>query len=179
MRQSSLVLVSASIATLALASCAAMSIGSYVARDADFNRYQTYAWGPVDTFTTGDPRLDNNTVFQERVQASVDRELTARTFKRTSSGTPDLLIHYHASMSQQVDVNGADQKYGYCDDCRPFVFEAGTLTVDLVDTHANKLVWRGWAEGSLDGVIDDQKLMEQRIDDAVARILAKLPRRVT
>lgn len=179
MRQSSMVLVGAAIATLVLASCAAMSISSYVARDADFNRYRTYAWGPADTFGTGDPRLDNNTLFLERLQTAVDKELAARRFEKTSSGAPDLLIHYHASVSQRVDVNGADQKYGYCDDCRPFVFDAGTLTVDLVDSRTNKLVWRGWAEGSLDGIIDDQKSMEQRIDDAVARILAKLPRKVT
>jgi hypothetical protein len=31
---------------------------------------------------------------------------------------------------------------------------------------------------SLDGVVDNQEWMEKRIDDAVARILAKLPRRL-
>ena len=48
----------------------------------------------------------------------------------------------------------------------------------LVGTRTNKLVWRGWAEGSVDGVIDNQEWMEARIDDAVAQILQRLPRRL-
>jgi hypothetical protein len=34
---------------------------------------------------------------------------------------------------------------------------------------------RGWAEGSLDGVIEDQRWMEERIDISVERILARFP----
>ena len=49
--------------------------------------------------------------------------------------------------------------------------------LDLVDAPTSRLVWRGWAEGSIEGAIDDQKLMEERIDEAVAKILARLPRR--
>jgi hypothetical protein len=178
MMRRSQVFVGTAIAALVLAGCATMQIGSYVDRAAEFNRYRTYAWGPTDFFRTGDPRLDNNTFFQERVQAAVDRELSARGFEKVSSGAPDLLIHYHASVTQRVDISGADRQHGYCDECRPFVFDAGTLTLDLVDTRTNKLVWRGWAEGSLDGVINDQMWMEQRVDEAVARILEKLPRRL-
>jgi hypothetical protein len=36
-------------------------------------------------------------------------------------------------------------------------------------------VWRGWAEDSINGVIDNQEWMEQAIDQAVARILRQLP----
>jgi hypothetical protein len=45
-----------------------------------------------------------------------------------------------------------------------------------VDTGSNKLVWRGWAESSLDGIIDNQTWLEQKIDQAVTRIMAKMPR---
>jgi len=38
------------------------------------------------------------------------------------------------------------------------------------------LIWRGWAEGSIEGVIDNQTWMESRIDEAVAKILERLPR---
>jgi hypothetical protein len=104
----------------------------------------------------------------------------ARGFEKATSGTPDLLLHYHASVTQRIDVNAIDRQYGYCnsDDCQPYVYEAGTLTIDVVDARANRLVWRGWAEGTVDGVIDNQGWLEQRIDDAVARILARLPRQL-
>lgn len=59
---------------------------------------------------------------------------------------------------------------------RQFVYDEGTLVVDLVDPRAQTLVWRGWAESSFEGAIDDQAWMEARIDEAVARILERLPR---
>jgi hypothetical protein len=36
-------------------------------------------------------------------------------------------------------------------------------------------MWRGWAERGLEGVIDDQAWMDTAIDDAVTRIMARLP----
>jgi hypothetical protein len=48
---------------------------------------------------------------------------------------------------------------------------------DLVDAQTNQVVWRGWVEGSLDGVVNNQEWMEQKIDEVVARIFEKCPRR--
>lgn len=166
------------IAALALAGCATMNVGSFVERGAEFSRYRTYGWGPAEALETGDPRLDNNPFFHERVRSAVDGLLAARGFERTTSGTPDLLLHYHANITQRIDVNAIDQRYGYCDECRSYVYDAGTLTLDFVDTRTNKLVWRGWAERSMEGVIDNQEWMEERIDEAVRRILERLPRRL-
>ena len=154
-----------------------MNVSSYLDRGADLGRYHTYAWGPADAMGTGDPRLDSNPFFEERVQADVEKQLATRGFEKTT-GTPELLLHYHASINQKVDANIADQKYGYCNECKPYVYDAGTIVLDLVDARSNKLVWRGWAEDSLDGVIDNQQLMERKIDDAVTRILQRLPPRL-
>ena len=162
----------------AVTGCATMIVSSYLARGADIARYQTYSWAPAGSLSTGDPRLDNNPFFHERIHADVDQQLTARGFEKTAANMPDLLIHYHASISQQINLNGADRKSGDCDDCRPYVFDAGTLLVDLVDARTNKVVWRGWAEDSVDGIIDNQKWMEEKIDEAVRRMMEKLPRRL-
>jgi hypothetical protein len=166
----------AAAASLVAAACASLTINSFVERGIDFRLYRTYTWGPSETLSTGDPRLDNNRFFHERLQADVEKALGDRGFEKATSRTPpDLTIHYHTSVTQRVDPNGADQKYGYCDECEPYVYDAGTLVIDLVDTRTNKVVWRGWAEGSMDGVVDNQKWMEQKVDDAVARIMARLP----
>ena len=166
------------LAAPALAGCATIDVHSYVERGADLRQYRTYNWGPTDTSSTGDPRLDNNRFFDERVRSAVERGLAGRGLEKTTSGTPDLLVHYHASVTQEIDVRNIDREYAYCDgaDCEPYVYDAGTLFVDLVDRNTNTLVWRGWAEGSMDGVIDNQEWMERRIDEAVTRILERLPR---
>jgi hypothetical protein len=67
-----------------------------------------------------------------------------------------VLIHIHARAGQSIEV--------------------GTLMVDLIDRRTNRLAWRGWSEDSFDGVVDDQRWMEETIDKTVARILARLPR---
>ena len=44
-----------------------------------------------------------------------------------------------------------------------------------VDSRSNRLLWRGWAERGLEGVIDDQTWMDEVVDDAVRRIMERFP----
>jgi hypothetical protein len=159
--------------------CAALSVNSYIDPKIDLQRYRTFNWGPPDTLSTGDPRLDNNRFFDERVRIQVERGLASRGFEKTTDA-PDLLLHYHASVSQEIDTSKIDRDYQYCDerDCEPYVYDAGTLVIDIVEPGSKRLIWRGWAEGSFEGVIDNQEWLEKRIDDAVARILNRLPHRL-
>jgi len=166
------------LAAFAISSCATMGVSSYIERGTDMARYQTYGWAPAGSLSTGDPRLDNNPFFHGRIQSDVEKQLAARGFEKATAGTPDLLVHYHVSISQRIDLNGTDRKDGDCQDCQPFVFDAGTLLVDLVDARTNKLVWRGWAEDSMSGAIDNQKFMEDKIDEAVLKMMERLPRRL-
>ena len=173
-------LLGTALVALALAGCATMTVRSYSEKGATFPHYETYMWGPADELTTGDPRLDNNPFFHERVRADVEKLLAARGFKKVTAAPGDLIVHYHASFRDRIDVNGIDREYGYCeevDTCRPYVSEAGTLTIDLVDAKAKRLAWRGWAEGTVNGVIENQDYMEKKIDDAVAKIGENIPRR--
>ena len=167
------------ITSLGLAAgCATMIVNSYGASGADVRQYRTYAWGPAHSRPTGDPRLDNNRFFDERVRARVDDELSRRGFEKTATPTGDLLVHYHASVSQQIDIGELDGVQSCATgDCRPYVFDKGTLVVELVQPSDGTLIWRGWAESSFEGVVEDQAWMESRIDEAVAKILARLPRR--
>jgi hypothetical protein len=165
------------MSSLALTACGSIQVNSYSERDVDFTRYSSYGWEPADQRSTGDPRLDNNPFFHERIRREVDRQLRRRGFQ--TSTEPDLAIHYHANVTDQVDVNGADREAGYCGegDCQPYVYQAGTLLFDLVDTRTKRVVWRGWAAGRVDGVVNNQEWMEQKIDEIVARIFEKCPRK--
>ena len=168
------------LSAFVLTACAAtMHVNSYTNRGSDFKRYKTYTFAPADRMSTGDPRLDGNPFFNERMKADIEKQMAAKGFEKIASAPPDLFVHYHASFTQQVDANNLDREYGYCKtgDCRPSVYDAGTLMVDLVDRRTNALVWRGWSESSVDGVIDNQVWLEQKVDDAITRILGQLPHR--
>ena len=170
----------ATIATLgavAAGACAPITAHSFVPRGITFTQYRSFGWEPEASFPTGDPRLDNNPFFQTRIRTQAESQLEKRGFEKSTSPTADLMLHYHASVSQQLDIAAADQKYRPCEDCEPgSVFDAGTILLDLVDRRTNTLVWRGWAQTDLSR-IDDQPAFEQRVDDTIARIVATIPSR--
>jgi len=168
-----------SVATLT--ACATrMTVGSHVEHGLDLSRYRIFAWGPADALPTGDARLDRNPFFKDHVQGAVEKGLAARGFRLIAPAeSPDLLIHYHANISQRINVNHADPAYGYCSqaDCPPNIveYEAGTLVFDVVDARTNRLLWRGWAQNSVEDMLHKPDVMAKTIDQAVARMLLRLP----
>ena len=168
------------LAALAITGCATMTVSSHIQNGIDFGRFRTYDWGPADALPTGDPRLDKDPFFQDHMQGAVERQMAAKGFARAEDGHPDLLIHYHANVTQRIDIAAADRDRGYCyeDDCRAgaIEYEGGTLVLDLVDTATNKVIWRGWAQESLERVLDNKDRMDRDINEAVRRMLERLPR---
>src|SRR5262245_25622715 len=100
------------------ASCATMTVSSHVERGLDFGRYRTFDWGPPDELPTSDARLDASPFFRDYLQGAVEKQLARRGLAMSAS--PDLLIHYHASVTKRLDVSHVDQDRGYCysDGCR-------------------------------------------------------------
>lgn len=172
-------LAAVALSALALTGCATMNVSSHIERGLDFAQYRTYDWGPADALPTGDPRLDKDPFFQDHVLGAVEKQLALKGFERSTSGAPNLLIHYHASINQRINVNRMDREHGYCyaDDCHAGVidYEAGTLVLDIVDARTNRVIWRGWAQDSVEGVLDNQDRMARKIDEAVRRMLERLP----
>ena len=164
----------------AMAGCASLTVSSHLERGINFAEYVTYDWGRRDSLPVGDPRLDNNEFFRDYVEGAIEKRLSAKGFERATSGESDLLIHYHATVAQKLDVREADLSYGYCydEDCagRVSEFEQGTLVVDIVDRRTNKLIWRGWAQDTMTGVIDHQERLERQVDEAVMKMIQLLPR---
>lgn len=167
------------LAAAVVAACAPMRVNSYEWPGAEFGRYRTFGWAAQDRLSTGDARLDNNEIFRAGVRRAVERELTPRGFEPADPAAADLLVHVHAHVDQRIESRNLDRDLGPCAPgaCGPYVYDAGTLLLDLVDRRTNAVVWRGWAEGSLDAAIDQQDQLERTVDEAVAKILARLPRR--
>ena len=161
------------ISSLMIGGCALRRVDSYLARDVNLASYRTYAWSPVQPGTTGDVRLDNNEIFQERVRAAVEKQLAAHGFEKTA-GAPQLLVHYRASVEQRFDVPELEP-WESCAECKPFIYDAGTLLIQLVDARTNQLLWRGWSKANVDRIVDNQPWLEEHIDETVAKIFERLP----
>jgi hypothetical protein len=166
---------------ITLYACAApIEVHSFMDQRTALRRYRTYAWGVGEPVPTGDPRLDSNRFVEERIRARVEEALTRRGFEKVASDRPDMIVHYHLLVAQEIQGRDPDPGYTTCaaGDCRPSVYDKGTLFVDLVDPATKLLLWRGWAESPIDGVVDNQAWIEERIDTTVARILRRLPNRL-
>jgi hypothetical protein len=123
------------LGTIALAGCATtMTSGSHVQTGLRMAQYHTYDWGPADALPTGDPRLDKDPFFQDHIEGAVEKQLAAKGLVR-AEGTPDLLLHYHASIDTRIDVGRTERAYESCQgaDCQSWVvdYEAGTLLLDV------------------------------------------------
>jgi hypothetical protein len=157
-----------------------MNVSSHVERGLDITKYRTYDWGPADALPTGDPRLDKDPFFKDHVEGAVEKSMAARGLERVTIGPPDLRIHYHANISERIDIDRVDRDRGYClgEGCTPPVvsYEAGTLVIDVIDARTNELIWRGWAQNSVKGMLENQDTMARRIDEAVTRMFARFPR---
>jgi hypothetical protein len=162
---------------LATAGCATILVSSHVRRDVDFSRFRSFDWGPADALPTGDPRLDGDPVFKDYLQGAVERRLAEHGLALATAGTPDLLIHYHANVTRRFDVNHVDQEYhdGTGNAGGVTHYEAGTIVLDIIDASTNQLVWRGWAQEDLDGVIGNPRRMKAVIERAVGQMLDRLP----
>lgn len=160
-----------------LAGCASLTVRSYVVPDVELARYRTYAWEGAAPGATGDARLDNNEFFDARVRERIDTELARRGLEKQSPGVEaDLLVRYDAGVTQKVDFGTATQpsaQRGHDDPPAAMVYDEGALVIDVIDNRTKALVWRGWAEGYLAEVVDDQRLLEARIDEVVSHIFRR------
>jgi hypothetical protein len=107
---------------------------------------------------------------------AVEKQLVLKGFRLLEGSSPDLRVHYHANVRQRIDVEATDRQYGYyAGDAEPrkVEFEQGTLVVDVIDARTNRLIWRGWAQDSVD--VDNRDRLHRQVDEGVARMFKYFP----
>ncbi|MFQ5937362.1 MAG: DUF4136 domain-containing protein [Acidiferrobacterales bacterium] len=177
----------------ALAGCSTITVSTDHDREANFSALTSYAWMPPPA-ENPTARFDEQFV-RERVHAAVDRELTAKGYRKQpkGSGTPDFLIVYYAALVTKMRATTVTVGYGYsmgwgstsgaggtvtaaAQEPRGTVYEyeEGSLVIDIVNARTRKLMWRGSAQSK----IDDQAPREKNaalIDEAVLEMLKRFP----
>ena len=173
-------LIIAAVGSLVAAGCATMTVGSHVERGLNVGDYRTFDWGLADALPVSDPRLERDPFFQDHLRGAVEKAMAARGFAWSTDEAPDLLLHYHANITERIDIDRLEARYGYCvtDGCSvPTVrYEAGTLVLDVLDARTNRLLWRGWAQHAVSGMLANQDTMARQINEAVARMFAEFPK---
>jgi len=176
----------AALATLALAGCSTVKVVTDFDTEASFHSYKTFAWLPGPEKATGIARIDNP-LLAKRIRKSVTRQLQLQSYVEADASSADMLVGYHISLEQKVDVTTMNDYYGYGrrssrawggsmahSRTMVHVYETGTLVIDLVDRQRNELVWRGSGESRLTPNPTPEEI-DKKVTEVVGAILAKFP----
>ena len=178
-------LVLAAVLGLAVSGCAGFQVTQDYDPAADFSGYRSWYWLPPSV--SGDPRVDNDLV-HARIRRAVESSLSARGFRKTSTGEGDFGVGYHVLIEGKTDVRTIDNYYGYGPGWGRYggrvggvysetyvdQYEEGTLILDVVDTGSMSLAWRGSTSARVQENLDPQARAE-RVQKAVDAILAEFP----
>ena len=138
----------------------------------DFSRYQTYAWALS-------PKVDFlNQLMQSRLIGFIEEALAAKRLRRVETGG-DLLVNFQMNVRQEkiytTLTNGFGWDWGWGSEIATTaeqVITLGTLTVDVVDSHGNRLVFEGVSTAPISSKPAHNT---KRLAKAVSEIFEKYP----
>ncbi len=159
--------------------CSDITVKHDYDKDAPFAALKTFDWLPMPTMAAGSVKaaMERNSLLDNRIKTAVNNQLAAKGYTQ-SAGNPDFLLMYHTGAQDKVDVTNWGYGYG-----RPYwgashvdvyQYTQGTLILDIIDAKTKQLIWRGYAEGTIDPNASTEK-REKRLNEAVTKILAKFP----
>jgi hypothetical protein len=153
--------------------------GADFAPSTDFARYSVYSWDEADDRPVGDPRLENNPFFEQRLHAAIAVELAEHGIVSEGLGA-GLVVHHHVTVRNRVDVYEADENRGYTrgmptDRAQIIQFDEGTILVDIADAETKDVIWRGWAVFDISRALANPDLMERAIEEAIRKMFGDFP----
>jgi hypothetical protein len=170
----------AAVVALSTTACGhATTAGTDYEPSLNFGFYDTFAWNEAAILRTRDARLDDNPFFEDRLFEAVERELATRGIRHEESA-PELLLHYHLSVADHIDVFEAKPRW---DDPTPkytpgrevVQYEQGTVVLHFVDPATGETLWIGWGQGDINAALTESIKMREWVDDVVALMFEDFP----
>ncbi|MCW8803345.1 MAG: DUF4136 domain-containing protein, partial [Ignavibacteriaceae bacterium] len=127
--------------------------------------------------------LAQDQLIYRRVQAAVDKELSAKGIELVESDEFDFVILAHAGVKERTQIyetggfDGGwyDPYWGpYGGSTHVSNYEEGSLVIDIVHWEKKELAWRGIGSSILNDIDDPEKVTEY-INTWVGKIMAKFP----
>jgi len=162
-------------AATALAGAGCSSVKTNVDYDAatNFASYKTFAF--KDVHGRGEFQM-------KRVETSIERTLVAKGLTKTDE-KPDLWVVLHTRLKNDRQITSYNAGWGWgwhgwggggISTARVYDVPVGTLIVDLVDTKAKELVWRGVASRDV-GASETPQERAQITQEAVEKLFEGFP----
>jgi hypothetical protein len=140
----------------------------------DFSKYKTYKWVEIPGAEKPDQIVDT------QIKQSIDTILAGKGFTKATGDTADLFIGYQVAVTQERQWNTYSMggpgawRYGGMGTATSTTINIGTVALDMYDTGAKALVWKGQASKTLSGEKDPAK-RQKNLDKAMAKLLKDFP----
>jgi hypothetical protein len=169
--------------TLVVLGLLALGAGAALAQDVtvnyvpgkDFSKYKTYKWVEVKGAEKPDQILDT------QITQAIDKTLAGKAFTKATGDTADLFIAYQLAVTQERQWNsystggyGSWRYGGGMNTATSTTIQIGTVALDMYDSAAKELVWKGQASKTVDAGASPEK-RQKNIDKAMAKLLKDFP----
>ncbi len=154
---------------VASASAFAQTVNYNVMPGTDWSKFHTYKWVTI----SGTEQVDQ--ILDAQIKQSIDAQLAAKGFVKSTGPTADLDVAYQAAIKQQQQLNaygtGGGWRFGGgMATVTQTTISTGTLTFDAYDDGGQTMIWRGSVTKTLNPPKDPNK-KQQNLDKAMAKLL--------
>jgi hypothetical protein len=173
-----------------LASCASTA---HIEKDdnTDFSNYKSFAWIDKDGEGKTDKNYQND-FMEQRIKEAVTHELERSAGWKEVKNKPDVLLSYDVLVEKNTEetkdpvysepytrtvYNPYTRRYstiyypsqflGY--DRSQRTVREGTVTITMIDTKTDKMVWQGWTTDE----VNSRNLTKKEIDNSIKAIFRK------
>ncbi len=133
----------------------------------------TFAWNQDMDRVMGDPRLENNRFFEDRLHEAVEWELSLRGIRRVDAN-PDLWVHHHLSLEEHEEAFESVDEAGYTR-TEMYAYEGGTVVVHLVNARTNATYWMSWGQANIEPALAGPESMRTWVYDLVRSMFERWP----
>ena len=156
---------------LSLHGCSPITVQSDYDHTLDFSKYKSFAWTESTQskkhtrrhHKRGQMDGEYHALMEKRLKSNVERVLNSKGFTKTSQDNADLLLMFHFGLKSKIERWRMSGRGGGGRSIRVPVTE-DNVVLELIDRKTNDLTWRGWAEGELTDMSNEDKDIKKSIE---------------
>ncbi len=167
------------VAALVLAAAGSVAAQDvrYNAADTDFTKYKTYKWVTIEGVTYPDQIVDS------QIKNAIETQFAKKGLTKTEEEKADLYVGYQLAVKQEREwtTYGMGGAWGYgprwgggIGTATSSTINIGMLGLDIYDSAAKQLVWRGQASKTLDEKANPEK-RKKNLDKAMTKLMKNFP----
>ena len=159
---------------LTLVSCGgAIRSGANPSPGVDVDRGSTFSWAQQEDRVVGDPRLEHNRFFEDRLHEAIEWEMSLRGI-RLESSSPDFSVHHHLSLADHEMLVEVIDESGY-PGTTSYTYEEGSVVVHIEDAKTGESLWIGWAQANVETALHSPDNMRSWVYDLVGSMFKSWP----